>query len=65
MKKPRTAATAAPTPAGDGWTRWTTQLPPTLIWDLKVRAAQEHRPIRETLRAALEAYLEAPARRAG
>ncbi len=74
MRKPQTAAKAADpkpqapgyrTAADDEWARWTTQLPPPVIWNLKIRAAQEQRAIRETLRAALEAYFDTPVRRAG
>lgn len=75
MRKPNTAAKPArkaPEPSANfyrgapdnAWARWTTQLPPPLIWGLKMRAAQEQRPIRETLRAAVEAYFETPVRRA-
>jgi len=67
MRKPRTAAAAAkhPETPTDTWARWSVQVPPALLWQLKIRAAQERRPIRETLAAAVEAYLETPAGRAG
>jgi hypothetical protein len=60
MTKSRPAAPAATTE----WARWTIQLPPTLIWDLKVAAAQNRQPIREALRTAVEAYCDAAAQRA-
>ena len=62
-QKAATAAKANPRPAPldvEPWERWTIQLPRELVWALKVRAAQEHRNIRETVRAAVEAYLETP-----
>jgi hypothetical protein len=71
MAKPRMAARAAqknpkpPSVDDDEWVRWTVQLPEPVIWKLKVRAAQEQQNIRETLRAAIEAYCEAPVDRAG
>lgn len=60
MAKHRKAAAAAKTP--EDWVRWSVQLPPGLIWDLKIAAAQNRQPIREALRAAIEAYVEASQR---
>jgi hypothetical protein len=54
MKKSRSAPAAPP---GD-WQKWTTELPATTVVLLKVRAAQEHRPMREVLRDAVEAYVK-------
>jgi hypothetical protein len=67
MRKPRTAASAARRPEAptDEWARWSVQLPPALLVELKVIAAREQRPLRETLAAAIAAYVEASARRAG
>jgi hypothetical protein len=63
MAKSRTAAPAAKHPEAPTteWARWSVQLPPALLWQLKVRAAQERRPIRDTLAAAIAAYLATPA----
>jgi hypothetical protein len=55
MKKSRSAPAAPP---GD-WQKWTTELPAITVVRLKVRAAQEHRPMREVLRDAVEAYVTA------
>jgi hypothetical protein len=54
MRRPRRHPASTP---ADDWAKWTTELPPTVIMQLKVRAALERRPMRETLRAAVEAYL--------
>jgi plasmid stability protein len=64
MAKTRNAAAAAktPEPDDDGWIRWSIQLPHELMWRLKIRAAQEQRPIRATLCDAFEAYLATPAK---
>jgi hypothetical protein len=51
-----------PTPDPSDWTKWTAELPPAVIADLKIRAAQERRPMRETLRAAILAYCATPLR---
>jgi hypothetical protein len=50
-----------PSPASD-WTKWSTELPSATIADLKIRAAQERRPMRETLRDAILAYCATPLR---
>jgi hypothetical protein len=63
MKNPRSGgprpAPKRPTyqPIG-GREKWTTELPPTTLVALKVRAAQERRPIHEVLRSAIEAYVQ-------
>jgi hypothetical protein len=61
MEKSRTGRKATPgrkTTPPQTWEKWTTELPRTTIVLLKVRAAQEQRHIRETLRDAIETYLQ-------
>jgi hypothetical protein len=41
----------------DGRQKWMTELPPATIVALKVRAAQERRPMHAVLRSAIEAYI--------
>jgi hypothetical protein len=41
-----------------GREKWTTELPPATLVALKVRAAQERRPIHEVLRRAIDAYVK-------
>jgi len=67
MTKPRRSApapTSTPPPdhlAPSDWQRWSTELPSTTIAQLKVRAAQEQRPMCEVLRDAIAYYLTTPA----
>lgn len=59
-KGPRRRRAASPAVLSPEPVKWTVYLPPTILARLKVRAAQEQRTIRDTLHAALVAYLATP-----
>jgi hypothetical protein len=44
-------------PQPGDWQRWSTELPATTLVLLKMRAAQEQRPMREVLDEAIRNYL--------
>jgi hypothetical protein len=52
------AALPVPAASSDEWIRWSVQVAPEVLTALKVRAAQESREIRETLAAAILAYVQ-------
>lgn len=62
MAKPRKPTrTARPVTPAD-WQRWTTEIPASTLVRLKMRAAQERRPMHVVLFDAIAAYLATPVR---